>query len=172
MHSGIGLAVPWRQPSPGTQLLGPAEAGHVTDLGDEDRGEDRADPVDGLHRPVARIAGQLRRGPPAHHVDLEIQRLDQPAQRDDPGVEGRIQPQIVEQLPPATPNRSDIGTRTPCLASTAWTCALSPDRNATSFARCRTASRNSRTAGGAIHASGSRPIRSRSAKSRRRARRS
>jgi hypothetical protein len=56
-------------------------------------------------------------------------------------------------------------TRTPCLANTECTCALSPDRIATSLQRCRTASRSPRTAGGAIHACGSRPIRSRSAKS-------
>ena len=30
----------------------------------------------------------------------------------------------------------------PCLASTAWTCALSPERSATSLHRCRTASRS------------------------------
>jgi hypothetical protein len=36
---------------------------------------------------------------------------------------------------PPTPNRSLIGTRTPCLASTAWTWALRPLRSATSLAR-------------------------------------
>jgi hypothetical protein len=66
---------------------------------------------------------------------------------------------------PATPNRSLIGTATPHLASTPWTCALQCDRSATSLARCRTSSRSSRVAGGAIHDSGSRPILSRSAKS-------
>ena len=43
--------------------------------------------------------------------------------------------------------------------------ALSPDRIATSLARCRTSSRSSRTAGDATYASGSRFIRSRSARS-------
>jgi hypothetical protein len=55
------------------------------------------------------------------------------------------------------------------LASTAWTSALQSAlqcaRNATSLARCRTTSRNSRTAGGAIHASANLPIRNRSARS-------
>jgi iron-sulfur-dependent L-serine dehydratase single chain form len=60
---------------------------------------------------------------------------------------------------PRTANRSATGTCRPCLASTACTLAFSPLRRATSFARCRT---SSRVPGGAIHASGSRPIRSRS----------
>ena len=54
----------------------------------------------------------------------------------------------------------------PHLASTAWIWALQLLRIPTSLARCRTSSRSSRVAGGAIHASGSRPIRSRSARSR------
>ena len=62
-------------------------------------------------------------------------------------------------------NRSDIGTWIPHLASTAWISALQCERSPTSLARCRTSSRSSRVAGGAIHASGSRPIRSRSARS-------
>ena len=47
----------------------------------------------------------------------------------------------------------------------AWTWHFRFDRSPTSFARCRTQPRSSRVAGGAIHASGSRPIRSRSARS-------
>src|SRR5450631_4065936 len=66
---------------------------------------------------------------------------------------------------PATPNRSLINTCTPHLASTAWISALQCDRNPTSLARCRTNSRSSLVAGGAIHASGRRPIRNKSAKS-------
>src|SRR4051812_38114101 len=66
---------------------------------------------------------------------------------------------------PPTPNRSLIGTATPHLASTAWTPALQWLRRATNLARWRTSSRSSRVAGGAIHASGKRPIRSRSARS-------
>jgi hypothetical protein len=54
---------------------------------------------------------------------------------------------------------------TPTLASTAWTWALSPERNATNVAPSRTSSRSSRVASGAIHASGSRPSRAMSARS-------
>jgi hypothetical protein len=43
------------------------------------------------------------------------------------------------------------------LANTACTDAFKPLRQATNFARCRTNSRSSRTAGGAIQPSGSRP---------------
>jgi len=35
--------------------------------------------------------------PPTDDVDLEAERLDQPAQRADPGRVGRVQPQLVQQ---------------------------------------------------------------------------
>jgi len=47
-------------------------------------------------------------------------------------------------LEPSGLNRSDIGTRTPCLASTA--CAHEPEHCAAGLARCRTASRRPRGA--------------------------
>ena len=65
---------------------------------------------------------------------------------------------------PSTPNRSVIGTQIPPLAKTAWTWALHWDRIATSFALCRTSSRSSLVSGGAIHACGRRPLRSKSAR--------
>src|SRR4051812_50190700 len=42
----------------------------------------------------------------------------------------------------------------PAAAITAWTWHFTLVRSATSFARCRTSSRSSRVAGGAIHPSG------------------
>ncbi len=93
------------QPGPGTQLLRAGEPGDIADLGDEDRCEDRSDPVDGLHRQIARMTGQFRRGPLRHDIDLEIEGVDQPAQRHHPGVVGRIQSQPVEQLLPADPEQ-------------------------------------------------------------------
>ncbi len=66
---------------------------------------------------------------------------------------------------PSTPNRSDIGTATPRLASTACTEVFIEARQRESFARWRTSSRSARTGSGAIWASGNRPIRSRSARS-------
>jgi len=72
---------------------------------------------------------------------------------------------VVSSSRPDTPNRSLIGTCIPALASTAWIWQRRPERSATSLARCRTQPRSSRVAGGAIHASGSLPIRSKSARS-------
>ena len=72
---------------------------------------------------------------------------------------------VASSSRPDTPNRSLIGTCTPAPASTAWIWQRRPERSPTSLARCRTQPRSSRVAGGAIHASGSRPIRSRSARS-------
>ena len=68
---------------------------------------------------------------------------------------------------PARPNRSVIEHLDAALGQhrvdlRPCSCCGCP----TSLARCRTSSRSSRVAGGAIHASGSRPIRSRSARSR------
>jgi hypothetical protein len=56
------------------------------------------------------------------------------------------------------------GVSSPVLASTPWTWSLQLVRRCTSL-RYRVSSRSSRTSCGAIHASGSRPIRSRSARS-------
>jgi len=61
---------------------------------------DRADPVDGLHRAVSRVGRQLRGDSPPHGVDLERERLDQPAQRRNPPGVGRVQAQLVEQALP------------------------------------------------------------------------
>ena len=66
---------------------------------------------------------------------------------------------------PPGANKSLIGTCMPAPASTAWTWHFRLVRSPTSFARWRTQPRNSRVAGGAIQASGSLPIRSRSARS-------
>ena len=46
---------------------------------DQHHGQDRANPVDGLHRPVAGVPSQLCGDPPCHDVDLEGQRVDQTA---------------------------------------------------------------------------------------------
>jgi len=70
----------------------------VTDLRDEHRTEQRADARDGLHRGVARIAGQARLDQPGGHLDLEVEQVDDPAQRGDPGGVGRGQVQAVQQV--------------------------------------------------------------------------
>ena len=60
---------------------------------------------------------------------------------------------------------SEQVTSTPSLASTPWTWSLQLARIRTSLHLYLVISRSSRISGGAIHASGSRPIRSRSARS-------
>jgi hypothetical protein len=66
---------------------------------------------------------------------------------------------------PAVPKMSVQVTGTPSLASTACTWSLQLVRRPTSLARYLVSSLSSRTGSGAIHASGRRPIRSRSARS-------
>ena len=67
--------MPRRQTGPATQLFRAGESGYVTDLGDQDRGEGRADAADLLDHPVAAVhrspiswcasPGGLRRPRPA-----------------------------------------------------------------------------------------------------------
>jgi hypothetical protein len=56
---GVGLAMPGREPRPGGELFGTREAGDVTDLSDEHRGQDRPDARDRLNGPIAPVAAQL-----------------------------------------------------------------------------------------------------------------
>ena len=55
---GVGLAVPRRQPGPRAQLARVLEPGHVADLGDDDRGQHRADAGQLLDHLVAAVTGQ------------------------------------------------------------------------------------------------------------------
>ncbi len=138
----------WRGVIPAQEhsCCGAGEAGHVTDLGDEHRGQHRPDAGDGLDRLEAGVAGQLAAGALGQNVDLERERVDQPAQREHPGVERR-RPGPARRAAAARRRRTGPTSArcTPCLASTACTWALSPERSATSLHRCRTASRSSRT---------------------------
>ena len=93
------------------------------------------DPGDGLDGLVAGVAGEALGDVALEHLDLAVVDLDQVPQRLHPQGVGVAQAALVEESPAAAPNRSLIGTRTPSLASTAWTWALSPDRSATSLAR-------------------------------------
>jgi hypothetical protein len=69
------------------------------------------------------------------------------------------------QVFPHTPKMSLQVTAMPSLAKTAWTWSLQLVRSRTSLIRYLVSSRSSRISAGAIHASGSRPIRSKPARS-------
>ena len=120
----------------------------------------RADGIFGRHRAASRVV--------ASFVYVSISKPNASISRRSEAIRPAYTSGICNwsssRLSP-TPNRSLTGTLRPHLASTACTLAFNPERNATSLARCRTNSRSSRVAGGAIHASGRRPIRSRSARS-------
>src|SRR5258708_2418713 len=53
-----GLAVPRGQPRPRAQLPGVLEPGHLADLGDDDRGQHRADAGQLLDHLVTAVTGQ------------------------------------------------------------------------------------------------------------------
>jgi len=101
VHGGVGLVVFGGQPGPRGQLFGPPEASDVADLGDEYRGQHRPDPRDLQERPIAGVLTQPAGNQGGEQLDFEVQRLDQPQQRVDPGPRFRGQPRAGEQLPPA-----------------------------------------------------------------------
>jgi hypothetical protein len=80
VHGGVGFVVSGCESGPGRQLAGPGESVHVTDLGDEHRSQHRADAGDLLDGDVAGVFCQPAAGQFGEQVDLEIQRLDEPAQ--------------------------------------------------------------------------------------------
>ena len=162
-RGGVGSA---RPRTPAARRVG--EPVHVADLGDEHRRQHRADPGQLLHRLIAGFAGQLA---PVNRVERRRsrsrgRRSAAAASRPGPHTVDRSSGRFSSSVGPATPNRSrhrHLDARLGQHRVDLRPC--SPERSATSLARCRTSSRSSRVAGGAIHASGSRPIRSRSARS-------
>jgi hypothetical protein len=98
VHRGVGLVVFRGQPGPGRQLRRPGEPADVADLGDEYRGQHRPDPGDLQERPVARMFAEPAGDEGGEQLDLEVQRLDQPPQRVDPGPGLRCQPRPGQQL--------------------------------------------------------------------------
>ena len=166
-HLGVGLIVPRGQPGPRAQPGRVPEPGDVADLGDDDRAQHRPDAGQLLDRAVAVVPGQQVGGHLLQHGDLAGQPADQLPQRGDlPGV--RLgQRQLIQ--PGRTPRRRRCPSRSPrCRA---WPAPRGPGPCSwcgccTSLLRYLVISRSSRISGGAIHASASRPIRSRSARSR------
>ena len=165
VHVGVGLVMLGCQTGPARQLRRVPEPGHLTDLDEEHPQPGSGHPGQLPQRAIAGIGDQPPSGQPGEQVDLLVQVLDQAAQRLHRAAYGLGNTTRSSSSLPPRPNRSDTPTWMPRLASTACTSALQCDRSPTSFARCRTNSRSSRVAGGAIHASGSRPSRNRSARS-------
>src|SRR6266540_4129982 len=101
VDGGVGLTVAGSHAGPGAQLLGPTEPAHVADRGQEHRAQHRPDPGDGLHRLEPGVAGELAAGALGQNVDLEGERVDEPAKREHAGVERGVQGQLVKQRRPA-----------------------------------------------------------------------
>ena len=133
VNLGVGLAVTRAPPRRRTQLVRRREASDVADLGNEHRGQHRADPVDRLDRPIPTMIDQMSGDAPVQRNAISVSvDLDQAAATSPTGSHSR---------------RADRGRRAgrspghrwaatpPCLPITACTCAFSPLRNRTSLAR-------------------------------------
>ena len=151
VHVLVGLVVLGCQSGPAGQ-----EAVHAPDLGDEHCSQDRTDPRDGLHRPNPGIQDEPGSYCPANASIPKSKTVMILRSESILAAYGAGSLSRSSKCVPARPNRSVIDTWIPHFASTAWICVLQMLRSPTSLARCRTSSRNSRVAGGAIHASGSR----------------
>src|SRR6266487_257269 len=157
-HLGVRLAVAGGEPGPRAQLGGVFEPGHVPDLGDDDRGVHRADAGQLLDHLVAAVAGD------SMVISVVSSPVSCRSEVTFPAYGwGRHSPS--SHCRPLVPNKSECVTGMPSLASTAWTWSLVLLRSAMSFCLYLVSSLSSRTSRGAIHASASRPIRSKSAKS-------
>jgi hypothetical protein len=82
-------------------MVGGREAGDVADLGHEHRGEDRADPGDGLDGPVAGVVGQGGLDALLGHLDLAFDDLHHVAEGLDPDGVGVAEGASVEQGGPS-----------------------------------------------------------------------
>jgi hypothetical protein len=149
MYVGVGLMVFRGESGPARQLRRGGEPGHLADLGDEDLSQDRTDARNLLHRHIAGVGAQSTW---TRVVNRSISNRKSSSSRRREAIRaayGAGSRSRSNSAVPSTPNRSLIKTWMPHLASTART----------------SASRSSRVASGAIHASGNRPRRSRSARS-------
>lgn len=108
---------------------------HLADLGHEYGGQDGTHAGDGLDGPVAGVLGKGVGHQVLEVDDLGVNGVDQLEQGVDPAPVGAPSSTASSSARPATPNRSDTATLTPCLASTACTWAFRPERMATSLAR-------------------------------------
>lgn len=131
-----GFSVFGRQAGPRAQVSGIGEPVHVTDLAR------RTLPASVGPMPGSAWIAVYPRSPRSS-VAIEggeprlvgVKDVDQLEQQRSPAARmcRRVAPAPASSRP-VTPNRSGTGIRTPDLASTECTCALSPERNATSFA--------------------------------------
>lgn len=94
---GIGLAVLGGETGPRTQLVRVTEAVDAADLGHEDRGEDRPDPLDGLHGLVAEVVVEPPGDLGADTLDLGVVEVDQAAQRIDASAVARGEGELIEE---------------------------------------------------------------------------
>jgi hypothetical protein len=99
-HGGVGFVMAGCQPRPAAQLRRPSKAGHVSDLGDEDRRQDRSDTGDGLDGVVAAVTAQAGGDQVSKAGDLVVVDLDQFQQRADPQSVDRTQRGVGQQAYP------------------------------------------------------------------------
>jgi hypothetical protein len=156
---------PRGQPGPAGQLRGGVEAGEVAGLGGEHRGQHRSGPGHRLDGPVPVVPGQLDGHPLADHVDLEVEQVGDPPQRPDPGRVGGVQPEPVQQLAAADAEQVAHRDRHALFGQHRMHLRLQPGPQGDELGPVPHLLPHLAHRSWAVQASGSRPIRSRSARS-------
>ena len=108
---------------------------YVPDLGDEHRRQHRPHAGQLLDGLIATVGPQSLGDHRGEARFVAIKDVDQFQQRADALRVGAAQRHLRQALAAGHANKSGATINTPALASTAWICALSPDRIATSLAR-------------------------------------
>lgn len=97
-HGGVRLPVPGGEPSPGAELFGTTEPGHISNLGDEHRSQDPTDTGDLLDDLIAGMTGQGLVDVTVEDVDLSVDGGDESSQRVDSKPVGPGQLEPVQQV--------------------------------------------------------------------------
>ena len=116
-------------------MRGISETRHAADLGDQHRPSTRPHAGQLLDRMIAAVGRQPLGDHRGKARFVAIKDVDQFQQRADALRVGAAQRHLRQALAAGHANKSGATINTPALASTAWICALSPDRIATSLAR-------------------------------------
>src|ERR671916_3069675 len=97
---GVGFMVFWSKPGPAGQLRSSTKAGHLADLSDEHRGQDRPNTRNSLDRDIARVPTETITGHSGDQLDLTVKACNHSPGRVDPRPACRRQRDSPQQTLP------------------------------------------------------------------------